>query len=109
MQPDSKKTLRTKEAEAQREDPGSFHASKLLQFPGILIAGNPGIRSTYISMRRGSRHAIMANMSRTLVLIFVFLAFCNFVAALTLEGGTAGFWVLGIAFILAAAYSWRRI
>ena len=108
MQPDSKKTLRTKEAGAQREDPGSFYASKLLQFPGILIAGNPGIRSTYISMRRGSRHATMANMSRTLVLIFVFLAFSNFVA-LTLEGGTAGFWVLGIAFILAAAYSWRRI
>ena len=29
MQPDSK-TLRTKEAEAQREDPGSFHAYELL-------------------------------------------------------------------------------
>ena len=29
MQPDSK-TLRTKEADAQREDPGSFHAYELL-------------------------------------------------------------------------------
>jgi hypothetical protein len=40
MQPDSKKSLRIKEAGAQREEPGSFYASKLLQFPRRPFVGN---------------------------------------------------------------------
>jgi hypothetical protein len=37
MQPDSKKSLRTKEVGAQREDPGSFYASTLLSFREDLL------------------------------------------------------------------------
>jgi hypothetical protein len=40
--------------------------------------------------------------------VFLFLALCNFVAALVSEGGDAGFVVLGIAFIAGAAYLWFR-
>ena len=61
MQPDSKKSLRTKEAGAQREDPGSFHAYKLLQFSRRPFVGD--------SLYRGSipLNKIRANLDASIV------------------------------------------